>query len=1120
MNLPDTDHLVSLLEGISDAFFAVNNQGEFTYLNQQAAQFFQRIGWPPKSEILGKNIWEEFPELVGSCFYQKCHQAIAEQEGLIFEEFYQSLNLWLEVRVYPSSAGLLVSSHDITLQKAQTEPQAEESNLIYRLLFENSEDGLMLTAPDGRILDANPAATRILGYSKEEIIARGRAGILDTTDPNLPEYLERRAKEGSATGELTIIAKDGTKIPVELTSRIFYVENGGVRTSLRFHDISKRKEAENIRRRYHLLSANTLDIILFIKPDGAILEANRAATLTYGYSLEELQALNIRDLRAPETIPLVTSQMQQANRGGIIFETRHRRRGGIIFPVEVSSHGIELDNEQMLLSVIRDISERKRIEKVMSESEERYRLLTEYSTDIIFKDAVNGTILYASPACRTVLGYEPAEMEGHSVFEFAHPEEREQIAKGVVKANPDLNLNTHIGQFRRKDGTYIWLETSNRLIRDPETGLPQYSVGTSRDITARKRAEEALALSEARFQAFMNNSPMAAWIADEAGKIVYISQPASRLINLMPEEVLGKTIFDLLPHEVAEQVVCRRLRSIETGQAVQEVQPYPKADGTLVYGLSYNFPLPGPFGQKLAGMVLVDITERIRIEEALRESEELLSITLRSIGDGVVVTDAEGNIVLFNQAAADLTGYATSEVIGLPANQVLQLLDSTADLQPVNPVAEVLDSKQVSDLSGNLLLLTRQGHKLNVTCTGMPLYDKEANRLGAVVTFLDVTEKMKLAEESLKARNLESLGVLAGGIAHNFNNILTAIMGNISLAKINLNESTMLNQYLEEAEKATIRTKELARQLLTFARGGSPNKETCKIETFLKDTASYLLQGSKLRVTFDLPDNLWSVLVDQTQLSQVIQHLLLNATEAMPEVGFLQVRALNVTLEAGQVPLLNRGDYVRITLQDHGTGIKPEDLPKIVDPYFTTKFMGKGMGLPICYSIMRKHEGQMVVESEWGKGTTVHLYLPAIIQPTNNRLGKGNLPQFGCGRILLMDDESMLRDLVKKLLQRIGYEVEGTATGEEALEAYSKAVADNRPFRAVIADLMVPNGMGGQELIQKLLSLDPKVKALVMSGYSDDPVIANYSDYGFCGAICKPFTLAALGQILKEIIQP
>jgi signal transduction histidine kinase len=314
-------------------------------------------------------------------------------------------------------------------------------------------------------------------------------------------------------------------------------------------------------------------------------------------------------------------------------------------------------------------------------------------------------------------------------------------------------------------------------------------------------------------------------------------------------------------------------------------------------------------------------------------------------------------------------------------------LDSQAGLQPIYPVEEVLDGDQVSDLSGNLLLVTRQGDKLNVTCTGMPLYDKEANRLGAVVTFLDVTEKVNLTEESLKARNLTSLGELAGGIAHNFNNILTAVMGNISLARLELYEPDVVNELLEEAEKATIRAKELARQLLTFARGNSPHKEICRIDILLKNTTDYLLQGSKMHLEFDLPNNLWSVMADQIQLSQVIQNLVLNAEDAMPEGGQLQIKALNVTLAAGQIPLLNVGNYVQITIQDHGSGIRPEDLPRILDPYFTTKFLGKGLGLPICYSIIRKHEGQMLVESKFGKGTMVHLYLPAMV---TNQSGKEN----------------------------------------------------------------------------------------------------------------------------------
>jgi len=1105
-------------------------------------------------------------------------------------------------------------------------------------ILESITDPFFALDSELRFTYLNPQAEKFLRKSREEVLGRH----LEQVILSLPQIIDLTSLKQVLDGGIA------QKLERYITTRNIWLEinispiKRGL--SVYFQDITERKEAEKILKRYQLLSENALDIILFIRPDGAILEANRAAALAYGYSREELQSLNIRDLRTPETLALVATQMQEASSRGIMFETLHRRKDGTIFPVEVNSHGINLGDEQVLLSVIRDITERKRAEKALSESEERYRMLANYAADIIFEAALDGRLLYVSPTCRAVLGYEPEEMVGRSVLEFVHPEEVEQARKNVIQINAQpTDRAILVNQFRRKDGSYIWLETSFSLIKEPETELLKYYIGVSRDVTARKLVEEALSQSEARFQAFMDNSPTSAWIVDEAGKIIYLSQPAAGMFNMKAGEVIGKTVYGLLPKEMAEQVVRRRKKTLESGRAIEEVQSYPRPDGTLGYTLSYNFPLPNPSGQRLVGVIAANITERVRAEEALRESEERfrflaenasdmiirstlegictyispacrtqlgyepeeligqssfeiihpqdqprllenwttlakeglatltyrnrhkdghyiwsetsiqtvcqpetgnplyftaisrniterkkmedaladekerLDITLRSIGDGVVVTDAEGLIVLFNEAAVELTGYALSEVIGLPTNQILHFLDSQADLQPLNLVAEVLGGKQVSDLSGNFLLLTRQDHKRNVTCTGMPLYDKEANRIGAVVTFLDVTEKMKLAEESLRARNLESLGVLAGGIAHNFNNILTAIMGNISLARLDLYEPIKVNQLLEETEKASIRAKELAHQLLTFARGGSPHKERCKIETLIRDTTTYSLQGSRVRLEFDLPSNIWTVQVDQAQISQVIQNLVINAMEAMPEGGQLQIKALNVTLKAGQIPLLNQGTYVQITIQDRGSGIKPEDLSKILDPYFTTKFMGKGMGLPISYSIMRKHEGQMVVESEWGRGTTVHLYLPAIVQPTTDPAGKEDLSHTGLGRILLMDDEAMLRELVRKLLQKVGYEVDATATGEEALEHYQEAQKNKRPFSAVIADLMVPNGMGGQELIQKLLEIDPEVKALVTSGYSDDPVMANYREYGFSGAISKPFTLADLQQKLKGI---
>jgi CheY-like chemotaxis protein len=376
-----------------------------------------------------------------------------------------------------------------------------------------------------------------------------------------------------------------------------------------------------------------------------------------------------------------------------------------------------------------------------------------------------------------------------------------------------------------------------------------------------------------------------------------------------------------------------------------------------------------------------------------------------------------------------------------------------------------------------------------------------------------------LMVERVKAKNLESLGVFAGGIAHDFNNILTAILGGISLAKTQFETPEMLEQTLTEAETASFKAATLATQLLTFAQGGVPIREKAKLNEIILDTVQFVTRGSPTKCNFKLLPHLWLVEVDRSQLSQVLQNITLNSMQAMPKGGNINIEALNVNLDGTETPDLKPGKYVYITIQDEGLGIRPEDLPRIFDPYFTTKALGSGLGLAIAYSIIKRHEGSITIESEWGRGTKVNIYLPALENeeivppPPQKQLPRSPVK----GRVLLMDDEKMLLRISAKALKRLGFEVEEAEDGQEALEKYREAVNSEQPFTLVILDLTIPGGMGGLVTIETLLELDPSVKAIVSSGYSNDPVLANYEDYGFVGVLKKPYNLATLEEVVRQV---
>ena len=391
----------------------------------------------------------------------------------------------------------------------------------------------------------------------------------------------------------------------------------------------------------------------------------------------------------------------------------------------------------------------------------------------------------------------------------------------------------------------------------------------------------------------------------------------------------------------------------------------------------------------------------------------------------------------------------------------------------------------------------------------------------------EIEERKQAEEELLKVKKLESVGILAGGIAHDFNNLLTIILGNIEMAKDDIKPEVGISECLTEAEKASIQAQALTKQLITFSKGGTPIKKIGSIENLVKKTTDYSLSGSNVKYNFLILHDLWPIEFDEDQMKHAINNIIVNAVESMPDEGTVDVRAENFNITAKQNLSLLEGKYVKISIRDHGVGIPKEHLSQIFDPYFSTKEMGiqKGMGLGLAttYSIINRHGGHITVESEVGVGTTFTLFLPALEKDIRElkpiEIHEPEKPSIRTGRILVMDDEESIRNLSKQRLGRLGYESELAKNGAQAIEFYKKSMDSRKPFDAVILDLTVKGGMGGKDVIKAILKIDPKVKAIVSSGYSNDPVMTNFKEYGFTGALPKPNTKKELIEALKKIIK-
>ncbi|MBU7047482.1 MAG: response regulator [Theionarchaea archaeon] len=509
-----------------------------------------------------------------------------------------------------------------------------------------------------------------------------------------------------------------------------------------------------------------------------------------------------------------------------------------------------------------------------------------------------------------------------------------------------------------------------------------------------------------------------------------------------------------------------------------------------------------------------------KMEKKLKESEQWLATTLKSIGDGVITTDTEGIVTFINPVAETLTGWTQDEAVGSPLSEVFHIINEETRERCENPF-EKIKTGLVVGLANNTVLVARDGTERLIADSGAPISD-DHTILGSVLVFRDVTEKKRMEEDilRLKTEKMESIGILAGGIAHDFNNILTAILGNISLAKVHMNADNEVYRILKEAEKASLRARHLTQQLLMFSKDGAPVKKPACIGELLQDTAEFALRGSSIRCEFCIPDDLWNVNIDTGQISQVINNLIINAAQAMPHGGVVEVHAENV--EAGEeegLPI-QKGDYVRISIADEGIGIPEENLQKIFDPYFTTKRKGSGLGLTTAYSIIKNHDGYIHAASLLGKGTVFYLWLPASAQEVVREEIVPAVPLMtGKGRILLMDDDESILGVTRDVLTHLGYEVVFARDGLEAIDAYKNARKTAMTFDVVIVDLTIRGGLGGRETIRKLMEIDPDVKAIVSSGYSNNPVITNFKKYGFSGAVAKPYSVEELSRILQEVLQ-
>jgi len=676
-------------------------------------------------------------------------------------------------------------------------------------------------------------------------------------------------------------------------------------------------------------------------------------------------------------------------------------------------------------------------------------------------------------------------------------------------------------QHCRCDGTHFDSEVSlNRV----ELSGKFYIQAIVTDVTQRKETERALNAERQRFRTLAENAPFGMVLITHEGNFLYINPKFIEIFGYnIADTPNGKVWFrKAYPNKDYRRQVIKAW--IEDARIEQPGEKRPRTFRvTCKNGTEKTINFRAVLleaGENI--MTCEDITDRVKAQEELSDEKERLAVTLRSIGDGVIATNIEGKIVLMNTIAETLTGWTQKGASGKSLTEVFHAVDGNTRKTSSNPIAAVLKTGEPSELPDNQMLILKDGREMMISDSTAPIFGKDNKIIGAVLVFRDITEKHKREEDLLRIDKLESVGVLAGGIAHDFNNILSVILGNISLAKMYVKpDDDKLQKRFSDAEQAILRAKDLTQQLLTFSRGGSPVKKTSAIQSVLKASCRFAVTGSNIQCEFDLPSDLLPVDIDAGQINQVIHNIVTNAQQAMTNGGTIHIKAENIVSSetmAKQGLVMNQREYVRIIIQDNGVGIPTENIGKIFDPYFTTKEQGSGLGLATSHSIIKKHGGYISVESLQGKGTVFSIYLPASSRSEEPRQLNGKFTSQGKGKILVMDDEDMIREITGELLQNLGYQVEFAKNGSHAIKLYRSAQDLGKPFDAVILDLTVPGGMGGKETISELLVIDPNVKAIVSSGYSNDPILAEFGKYGFRGVIIKPYHLTELSQTLQDVL--
>jgi PAS domain S-box-containing protein len=650
-------------------------------------------------------------------------------------------------------------------------------------------------------------------------------------------------------------------------------------------------------------------------------------------------------------------------------------------------------------------------------------------------------------------------------------------------------------------------------------------------VVAQRQAAAAVRVSEQRYRHLVEQSLGFMCMHTLDGTLLAVNQAAAQALGYAPEAWQGRNLREFLAPAVQPffEAYLARIQQQPTDSGLLSLVTQTGEERVWLYhNVRYEEAGTAPY---VIGHAL-DVTERVRAEQALQQAHADLEVrvqertaalqeaetTYRTLveqaRDAIVIVQ-DGQIRYANPACETLLGYTWDEFHQGPP-QVGVFLAPEDRARVVGYYARRLRGEAVPECY-EATLVRKDGQRVTVEIK--PCIISYQGQQAIMALLRDITDRKQCDEALLQAKKLASVGVLARGIAHDFNNLLTAMLANISLAKRYADPHGKTFGRLTAAENACRRATELTHQLLTFAREGAPMRRTMAITDLIHDAVDFALRGSNVRGDVLLPAQLWPVEIDPDQIHQVLHNVILNAQQAMPQGGVVEVRADNLPSDAVLPPLLPPGRWIKISIRDRGCGIPADQLPNIFDPYVTTKARGSGLGLTIAHNIITQHDGSITVASEVGVGTTIALYLPASAHTLEPTPAAPTPPVVRPETILVMDDDVAIRDVLVDMLTQLGYQSQCVREGAEAVAVYQQARDMGQPFAAVLLDLTIPGGMGGRETIAHLRAIDPQVRAIVSSGYATDTLMVHYKAYGFRGVLGKPYTVEGLEEVLQRVLK-